>query len=96
MSKVSKSKKNGRSFPQFIKRLRAIDLYDEVETLALENHVSLKDLYEGSYTASIRNARRAVYVRLVELGKNPREVARIFDRNAGGVYRLVEGSDERG
>lgn len=86
---MKKLKKNGRSYPRFVKRLRDVDLYDEIETLALESHVSLKELYEGSYTASIRNARRAVYVRLVELGKNPREVARLFDRNAGGVYRLV-------
>lgn len=86
---MKKPKKNGRSYAKFVRHLREVDLYDEVETLSLENHVSLKDLYEGSYTASVRNARRAVYIRLVEIGKNATEVARLFDRNAGGVYRLV-------
>lgn len=79
-----------RSFRKFSTRLREIGLLEDVESRALEAHVSLQDLYEGPYRApSIAAARRKVYGWLAIQGKGNNEIARLFDRAPSGVMKLM-------
>lgn len=79
-----------RSFSVFSTRLKSIGLLKSVKDCALEVHVSLQDLYEGYDRApSISAARRHVYLRLMEDGMGLNEVARLFDRSAGGMRKLI-------
>ncbi len=81
-----------RSFAKFVVRLDAIGLRVKVETRALQAHVSLRDLYAGQgRTPSIANARRFVYLWLLEEGKGYNEIARLFDRAPSGVLKLTRG-----
>jgi len=79
-----------RSFRRFVTRLDAIDLRTEIEAHSLALHVTLRDLYEGQGRAtSIANARRFVYMWLIEEGKSLNEIARLFDRAPSGVLKLT-------
>jgi hypothetical protein len=81
-----------RSFTKFTARLDAIGLHGKVEAHALALHVSLRDLYEGQgRVPSIANARQFVYRWLLKQGKGVNEIARLFDRAAGGVSKLTRG-----
>jgi hypothetical protein len=81
-----------RSFEKFSKRLEAVGLFDEVLDLSLQEHVTLRDLYEGPVRApSIANARRKIYKWLMKEGKGLNEVARLFDRAPSGVLKLTRG-----
>lgn len=83
--------KNGRSFKKFTARLEAMGLLGRVEARALNMHVSLQDLYEGTYSTSVVAARRSVYLWLMQEGKTSNEVAALFDRSPSGVIKLTRG-----
>lgn len=81
-----------RSYTKFSERLAAIGLFNEVLDRALQEHVTLRELYEGPDKApSIAAARRTVYRWLMKEGKGLNEVARLFDRAPSGVLKLVKG-----
>jgi hypothetical protein len=86
-----------RSFQKFVKRLEAISLGSEVEKIALDAHVSLRELYDGRDRApSIVTARRKVYRALLKGGKGLNEVARLFDRAPNGVLKLTRKPQAKG
>jgi hypothetical protein len=83
-----------RSFTKFSERLEAIGLFEKVLDRTLQEHVTLRALYEepagrGSSTIA---ARRVVYLWLMKKGKSINEVARLFDRAPSGVLKLTRGS----
>ena len=80
-----------RSFANFVKRLDAIKFREKIEKRSVALHVSLEDLYAGvGRSQSITVARRSVYLWLVEQGFSINEVARLFDRSASGVWKMVK------
>lgn len=85
-----------RSFQKFLKRIDSVGFRGELEKRALKAHVTLQELYEGPDRApSIAAARRVVYTWLMKNGKGLNEVARIFDRSAGGVAKLTKAKARR-
>jgi len=81
-----------RSYPDFLKRLKAIGLHDAIEMRALKKYVSLRSLYEGPDMAtSVIAARKDVYRWLVKRGRSVNEVARLFDRAPNGVWKMTRG-----
>lgn len=79
-----------RSFKKFLNRLEETGMLFKLNARAQQSHVTLRDVYAGGRAPSIVAARRSIYIWLTEeMGMGNNEVARLFDRNPGGVSRLI-------
>jgi hypothetical protein len=81
-----------RSFQDFLIRLEANGLLEDMKKRCAKARVSLLELYEGPIKApSIVAARRSVYLWLLKEGKGINEIARLFDRAPNGVVKMTRG-----
>ena len=87
-----------RSFDKFTGRLIDARLTDEIWDIARKKHVTLRELYEASATASVVAARKEVYTWLKRTGKSPVEIGKLFDRASSGILKLIQrrGASKRG
>lgn len=82
-----------RSYERFAARLTEIGLFNQIAAQARQQHITVRELYEGSNRGapSVNRARKAIYAWLRDKkGKGNNEIARLFDRAPSGIARMLK------